>query len=300
MEDTLIQIEIEQDLPGFKPFFGCWVWPGETTVLVDTGPAATRDRLLKSLDKLGLSRVDYILLTHIHIDHSGGVMPILERHPEAKVVCHGRGLKFLVDPTRLWEGSLKVLGRLAETYGPPPPLPEDRLIAHTDIHEPGLVIVETPGHAVHHLSFSWRGRLFAGEAGGNLFRINGREYLRPATPPRFFLEEASASVDRLLELPDQPIHYAHFDRADSSHEMLGRFKNQLWRWKDVLARVRTEGIEAGAGQDKIEKNSVEALLAQDPELAAFEAMDSDTQDRERNFIRNSVRGYLEYLEKLSQ
>ena len=38
------------------------------------------------------------------------------------------------------------------------------------------------------------------------------------------------------------------------------------------------------------------LLEKDPDLEVFEFMDPDTQDRERFFMANSVKGYIEFLE----
>ncbi|MEW5723856.1 MAG: MBL fold metallo-hydrolase [Thermodesulfobacteriota bacterium] len=286
----ILHIEIKQDRPGFDRFFGCWVIRDERSVLVDVGPAATAGRLLEGLEAAGVDRVDWVLLTHIHIDHAGGLAAVLDRFPGAKAVSHEKGLRFLADPAKLWEGSLAVLGDLARFYGRPPAVDEDRLAPHTEPGLDGLRVIETPGHAPHHLSFSYRGRLFTGEAGGNFFLLGGRGYLRPSTPPRFFLETALASVDRLLELPDQPVHYAHFEEAGSSREMLGRFRDQLPRWRDIIAR------EAGRGGiEGLETRCVEALLAQDPEIESFRLMAPQAQSRERRFIANSVRGFLGFL-----
>ena len=292
MTDVPIQVEIKQHQPGYEGFFCSWVFPGDVTVLVDTGPAASAGNLVAALEELKIKDVDYVLITHIHIDHAGGLKAVLDRYPRARAICHETGVRFLVDPEKLWKGSLAVLGEVAEAYGPPLPVAEDRLLGHTAAGVDGLGILETPGHAPHHLSFTWRGCLFSGEAGGNLLRVDGKPYLRPATPPRFFLEVALASVDRLLALPDQPIHYAHFDREASSREMLGRFRAQLLRWEEIVAATVGSG-----GTDRLEDRCIDALLANDPEVGSYGDMSPLLQTRERNFIRNSVRGYLGYLEE---
>jgi len=290
MNKTPRLVEIKQGRPGFDQFINAWLCSDEMTVVVDVGPANSAERLLAALDSLKVDRIDYVLLTHIHLDHAGGLAPVLARYPEAKAVCHAKGLKFLIDPAKLWAGSLQVLGEVAELYGPPQPVPAERLIPHDQAELPGLTIIETPGHAPHHLSFHWRGRLFAGEAGGTFCRVQGREYLRAATPPRFFLPETLASVDRLLALDDQPIYYGHFGQAESSHLLLTRFRRQLFRWQELIGTEMNQGR-----QDDIEERCLSALLSQDPELDAYKMMDAGAQERERFLIANSVRGYIGYL-----
>lgn len=285
-----LHIEIKQSVPGFDRFMGSWIIREEKTVLLDAGPANSVENLLAGLEENGIDHIDYVFISHIHIDHAGGVARVLERYPEAAAICHAKGLKFLVNPEKLWEGSQKVLGELALVYGPPPPIPEERLIPHTEADVPGMEIIETPGHAPHHLSFTYGGRLFAGEAGGNLFIVNGEEYLRPATPPRFFLKDALSSVEKLLALDDQPIYYAHFENADSSRRMLERFKKQLVRWAEIIATEAALG-----GPEGLEERCIEAILRDDPELKAFKRMNKDAREREKTFIGNSVRGYIGFI-----
>jgi glyoxylase-like metal-dependent hydrolase (beta-lactamase superfamily II) len=292
MEEKLI--EIRQDRPGFDQFIGSWLCRDELTLLVDVGPANTADRLLESLAGLDVEEIDYILLSHIHIDHSGALADVLARYPMAQAVCHEKGISNLVDPEKLWSGSLDVLGEVAELYGEPKAVPAARLVSHTSCPANGVTVIETPGHAAHHLSFAYGGRLFPGEAAGNFFLVNGKEYLRPATPPRFFLPVFLESVDRLLSLNDQPICYAHFGRAPSSHRMLKRFRNQVLAWEKWIR----QGLSPG--KQEIEKRCVDALLAKDPNLTAFEEMGPATRARERNFIANAVRGFLGYFREESR
>ncbi len=292
MEEKLI--EIRQDRPGFDQFIGSWLCRNKLTLLVDVGPANTADRLLESLAELDVEEIDYILLTHIHIDHAGALADVLARYPMAQVVCHEKGISNLADPARLWAGSLDVLGKVAELYGEPKAVPAERLIAHTSCPAKGITVIETPGHAAHHLSFAYDGRLFAGEAAGNFFMVNGKEYLRPATPPRFFLPVFLESVDRLLSLNDQPICYAHFGRAPSSHRMLKRFRNQVLAWEEWIRQ------ELFRDKQEIEERCVDALLAKDANLSAFEKMDPATRARERTFIANAVRGFLGYFREGSR
>jgi len=289
-EDDCTLIEIKQKIPGFDHFIGSWVYRGAINLVVDVGPANSVGKLIEALMKMNMEMVDYVLLTHIHIDHAGGVAEFLEHFPMARVVCHEKGIRHLVDPSKLWEGSRKVLGEIAGAFGCPKAVKEEMCIPHTQAHIEDLVVLETPGHAPHHLSFSYSRNLFAGEAGGNYYSLRGIDYLRPATPPRFFLKDFLGSVDRLEALEDQHICYAHFGEATNSRQMLRRFRAQILRWKEVVQK------EMSGGSDDLMMRCVDSLLEKDPDLKAFMLMDPDTQKRERFFMSNSVRGYIEFLQ----
>ncbi len=289
-QNNCILIEIKQPVEGFDRFIGTWVHRGDIHLVVDVGPANSVHKLVEALAKMNVDRVDYVLLTHIHIDHVGGLAKFLEHFPMARVVCHDKAIRHLVDPSKLWEVSRKVLGEIADAYGPLKAVREDILIPHTQAHIKHLTVIETPGHAPHHLSFSYMGHLFAGEAGGNYLSVADTDYLRPATPPRFFLKVFLETVDRLMALEDQHICYAHFGHASSSRQMLRRFRAQVLRWKGVVEQ------EVSAAPKDLIMRCVDRLLEKDPDLKAFALMDPDTQARERFFMGNSVRGYVEFLE----
>jgi len=286
-------IEIKQGRPGFDPFIGSWLIQGVHNMLVDVGPANSAEWLISALEKRGVSTIDYVLLTHIHIDHGGALGKILGRYPEAKAICHEKALKYLINPEKLWKGSLDVLGDVARMYGAPIPVEGDRLIPHTQFQLDDLVIIDTPGHAPHHLSFQYKGKLFSGEAAGNYLMMEGMDYLRPATPPRFFLEVFVSSIDKLRTMPDQQICYAHFGWAPSSHDMLDRFKHQIFFWAELVEAEKKKG-----GDDLVER-CVKRLLREDKNLAAFNSMDADVKARELNFMANAVKGFVGYFEEKS-
>jgi len=287
MDDQLI--EIKQDIPGFDNFIGSWLCRDDSTVLVDVGPAGTAGRLIRSLEALGLERIDFILLTHVHIDHAGGLKSLLDRYPMARVICHGEAVKFLIEPSKLWKGSKSALGEIAIAYGEPKGVPKEKLIPHTQNPLKDLVVLETPGHAAHHLSFSYGNRLFIGEAGGNYSAEKGAEYLRPATPPRFFFDIYLKSIDRLLDLDDQPIRFGHFGKAEASHPLLKLHRDQILLWRDL---VRGEVMK---GDEDLINRCLDVLLKQDPNLAGLHGMDPDAQDRERFFLVNSIKGFIGFI-----
>ncbi len=285
-----ILIELKQKKPGFNRFIGSWFLRSRKNILIDVGPSNSIGQLIRSLTEMGVDRVDYVLLTHIHIDHAGGLSLLLEHFPMARVVCHAKAISHLVDPTKLWAGTRKTLGGdLTDAYGPIGPVNIERLVAHTEARREGLEIVETPGHAVHHLSYIVDGFIFAGESGGVHFEAGDSEHLRPATPPVFHMKEFMESIDRLLSYETMPICYAHFGLAESSRVLLERHKRQLLRWERIIKEEISRG-EAG-----LEERCLDALVRKDPELKAFGTMSEENQERERYFMRNSIAGYIGFL-----
>jgi len=286
---TVRLIEIPQDQSGFNWVIGACVCTGPLNFLVDVGPAASAHRLIESLESIGIDRLDYILITHIHIDHAGGLSKVLSRYPMARVICHEKAVPLLTDPSKLWAGSLKVLGDTARMYGEPMPVDMDRLIPHPAGTVPGLGVIDTPGHAAHHLSFTWEERLFAGEAGGNFMALEGGTYLRPATPPRFFMEAFLGSLEKLLTLENRTLCYGHFGQAENSREMLQRFRDQLLFWKEIVFG------ELQRGEEDLLSRCMAALLEKDPELKRFGDLSPEFQSRERYFLTNSINGFIGYL-----
>jgi glyoxylase-like metal-dependent hydrolase (beta-lactamase superfamily II) len=177
----LHMIDLPLPMTGFRHFVASWLYTGsDAVVLVDPGPASAIPALLSALEYRGVKTVDLVLLTHVHIDHSGGVGHLLRRYPEARVICHPRGAPHLIEPTKVWNVSLRNLGEIAEMYGKPEPAPAGRIGFEETVRIGGLTIesIETPGHAPHHLAFQLGGTLFTGEAAGIFFPLADAFYLR--------------------------------------------------------------------------------------------------------------------------
>jgi glyoxylase-like metal-dependent hydrolase (beta-lactamase superfamily II) len=290
--EGVYQVVLTPPLDGFADFISAWVVVGPPSFLVDVGPGSTADQLLRALEDLGIARLDYLLLTHIHLDHAGAAGAISRRFPEARVVCHAKGIPHLVDPTQLWEGSRKVLGTVAEGYGPLDSIPAERFIAAQEFHAGGISALLTPGHAVHHVSFLTDRGLFAGEACGVRYQLGeGREYLRPATPPRFFLDVALASVDALIDQAPSRMMIGHYGMVEDGLELLKRHRGQLLFWEKWLARMAGRH-SAGVLLDVC----AQGLLAEDPCLADFRAFSESAQNRERYFLKNSINGFLGWIQ----
>ena len=293
IEEQLYLINLPVPIDGFDGFLGTWVYTGNPVVVVDVGPAVSVPALLSALAELDCPAPELILLTHIHIDHAGGIGRVGSEFPRATVVCHPMGARHLIDPERLWQGSLKTLGDIAKAYGPIAPLNARQLFpADRPIHE-GIVAVDTPGHAAHHFSFMVNELLFAGEAGGvNLPLEDDSIYLRPATPPRFFLETSIDSIDKLIDLAPDRICYGHVGQRPEALELLKTHRDQLEAWRDLIRPF------TGTADEKKEQAMLSCrdhLLGADPLLAGFASLSHAARQRERGFLLNSIKGYWGYL-----
>ena len=282
-------------IKGFDDFIGTWVYQQEKTFIVDVGPAVTAQSLIKALKHMGIQQLDYILLTHIHIDHAGGLCEVAKQFPEALIVCHDGGIEHLVDPARLWKGSVKTLGNTGIAYGEIKPVSQDRFLGTKQFLSETINAVITPGHAPYHISYQTGKYLFPGEAGGICLspgsKIDSKkEYMRPATPPRFFMDVYIESLEKLITLNPKTICYGHFGYKTDAVKRLKQHKEQLFFWKKIIQQE----VEK-TGNENIVENCIQNLLKHDPLMAVFPEMTQDMQNREYGFMKNSVNGFLGYL-----
>ena len=293
MKKTIEYIYGVPPTKGFEEIFGAWlVYDADRTFLIDTGVAAGANDLLAKLQERQVTKLDYILISHIHLDHAGGLGLILKKYPNTKIVVHDKGIRHLVAPGRLWESTKEVMGVLADMYGEPAPVDAELLIGHTKAQIPGLKIWETPGHAPHHLSFHLAGHYFAGEAGGCPYYHAGDLKTRPATPPTFFPTVTLNSIDLLLQEPDGPAFFGHTKAVFPLHETLRQYKEQLNFWLDF---VKAHKPQKGESQKIYLERLLDGLFVHDHNLCPFNAYTGADLWRERFFMSNSAWGFVSHL-----
>ena len=285
---AVTHLALRPPVPGYESFIGAYVCRGEKTAIVDPGPAVAIPNLLRALEKMALSplEIDYLVLTHIHQDHAGGAGAVLREMPNARVIVHGRGRRHIVDPRRLWEGSLQTLGELARQYGEIEPVPDGRIISAEDLMEidlgrgVALQVHMTPGHAAHHLSlFERTGRvLLAGDAAG----VWTSGALRPTNPPPFRLEDTVASLDRLKALRPRLVCYAHLGCSDRAVEMLEAVRRRTLHWHGVISAAAREG--------KSLEEILPVLRARDRSLDYMDGLEPDEYVRDHDLLMNTIRG----------
>lgn len=293
IDQHLHLIALPVPMTGFEGFITAWVYTGGPVVVVDVGPSASAAHLIHALNRIGLKRPDLILLTHIHIDHAGGIGEVARAFPDTPVACHPRAVEHVIDPQRLWEGSLKTLGEVARQYGPITPVPGNQVLSVDQVDVPGLKAIPTPGHAPHQYSFLIDDLLFAGESGGVCIDLEqGEYYMRPATPPRLHLETYLESIERLIEHHPRRICYGHIGMQFNATAMLQTHREQLLNWNEM---IRPWFKKDPRNSRQTTEACLAYLLSADPLLAGFTRLPAGARDRERFFLHNSVRGYWGYL-----
>ncbi|MCX7561940.1 MBL fold metallo-hydrolase [Xanthomonadaceae bacterium XH05] len=194
---------------------------------VDCGTSLALPAMLTAISTAGLTPadIDWLILTHVHLDHAGGAGALLQHLPNARVVVHPRGAPHMIEPARLIAGATAVYGEeeMARSYGQIVPIPAERVdIAHdghrVDVGGRTLVCIDTPGHAAHHICI-WD-ETSRSVLTGDTFGISYREldtpdgiFLFPTTSPVQFDPPAlKASIQRLADLQPDHVYLTHYGR----------------------------------------------------------------------------------------
>ena len=196
---------------------------------IDCGTNYAVPRMLAALDANGLvpEQVDWLILTHVHLDHAGGAGALMAKLPNAKLVVHPRGARHMIDPSKLWTSASAVYGEdvMEKTYGRLVPIPAARVVEAHDNHVVDLagrqlVCLETPGHARHHNTIhDVRSNVcFTGDVFGLSYRdfdtAKGAFILPTTSPVQFDPEALHASIRRLVALKPAGLYLTHFGRID--------------------------------------------------------------------------------------
>lgn len=244
---------------------------------IDTGTNHAVPRLLESLAVLGLTptAVDWVIPTHVHLDHAGGVGLLMEALPHARALVHPRGLRHMVDPKALWLGALAVYGEaeMQRSYGKLVPVPAERAEASHDgqvIHLGGrpLRLIDTPGHARHHhaiwdeRSRSW----FTGDTFGLSYRtfdVDGRAWILPtSTPVQFEPEALKATTARLLAAEPLAMLVTHYGRIGGSVAEVRRLAAQMLAQVDGMVALAESLRAAPDRHEQLKAGLLAGYLAQ--------------------------------------
>jgi glyoxylase-like metal-dependent hydrolase (beta-lactamase superfamily II) len=289
-------LQIDTLLGGWHQVTAGYLITGESPVLVETGSQTSVPALLTGLGELGVDGGELagVAVTHIHLDHAGGVGDVAAAFPNATIYVHEKGARHLVDPTKLVNSAALVYGDLLDSlYGRLTPTPADRVHVLADGEQISvssnrtLTTVDSPGHAKHHLALhdSDSGILFAGDAVG--VRLPDVGILRPATPPPDFdLDQALTSLQRFADRRPAGIALAHFGLVPDPVEILDEAQGTLRRWAEVAEGAWRQG-----------RDIAEALA----EEFGAELEGTDPANREKletlNGIHSNAAGFRRWLEK---
>jgi glyoxylase-like metal-dependent hydrolase (beta-lactamase superfamily II) len=263
---------------------------------IESGTVHSVDILLQALAERGLKDdvVDYVIVTHVHLDHAGGAGALLRRLPKARLVVHPRGARHMVDPSQLMEGARAIYGQdlLQQIYGTLVPVAQERIIeandgSSVDVGKRHLLFLDTPGHARHHICVvdQQSAGIFSGDTFGigypDLVGRQGPFIFPPTTPVQFDPTAMHASIERLLTYKPQRMYLTHFGMverpallAGALHELVdasmalageaAEHADAQSRLRPGLAKLLYDAYRACGGSK--ERAEVDELLLADVEL----------------------------------
>jgi len=296
LNDHLYLIDLKP--VGIENFIASYVLKGaDSTAIIETGPTCSVPNLLTGLREIGIANedVDYVAVSHIHIDHAGGAGTLMQHLPNAKLLVHAKGASHMINPEKLWEASKQVLGEVAIAYKEIQPVPENRIVTQVDgtIIDLGggvqLRVLETLGHASHHLGFleNIGVGIFQGDAAG--IYIPQLDVTIPTTPAPFNLELTLASIQKIINLAPKRLYYTHFGPVDNAVNRLKAYTTQLKLWKKTVSEAMNESDSVQVMYEKILKN--------DPQMRVAAEFIKNHMVLRRGVVMQNIQGFVEYLKK---
>ena len=292
---------------GVSQVAGSYVICDEHLTLIDTSASPSVPRILAGLKALQLApeQVEYIIVTHIHLDPAGGAGLLLQHCPQAKVVVHPRGARHLADPSRLIESSKAIYKEaFSRLFDPIVPIPQERLIIKGDGETltigPGrtLRFLDTPGHARHHFCIydpKSKG-IFSGDTLGcrypKLEALGGKLFVPVTTPNHFDPEAMKNSIERIMELELEGIYFGHFGMSQEVDEV----HRQLLYWLDIYVSEGERAYQEGLEVEKLAERLLNRLVTHHRELNL--ANHKELYSLLRNDTSLSAMGIYDYLQKV--
>jgi glyoxylase-like metal-dependent hydrolase (beta-lactamase superfamily II) len=294
---------IDTHTGGLEQFNSVYLMTGAEPTLVEAASAADAEELASALERLGVGTDDlaHVVVTHIHLDHAGGVGTLLQRFPRATAWVHERGAPHLVDPTRLVASTARTYGaeRMRALYGDTLAVDAGRIRAVTDgdripLGPRQLEVLHTPGHASHHVALHDPdvGAVFTGEAIGS--HLPWADAYRPALPPpEVDVEQALASIERIRALGPRTLLTSHFGPVTEPQEGCARAAQRIRSWSEAVRGALT--ADPDADPDDLARVLTE-LAALEYRADAGEPMDLDRYDAIGS-IRMNATGLARYWRK---
>ncbi len=271
----------------------------ERKALIDTGPTTSANAVLDGIKRIGVrpEDIDYIIVTHIHLDHAGGAGVLIKDMSQAQVVVHHKGAKHLVNPERLVSSVIDTQGEEVvardgeiipiEKYRVKPTYEGDVLkLSERQV----LKLIDAPGHAPHEICIyeSRNNGLFTGDAVGTYLAED--EILLPITPPPSFdLELYINTLERLMKLKATKIYFAHFGVSNKVQESLQLAMDKLQVWDDIV----TKAIEENEFDSVAERMIAQACA----ELEPIREMESLYKYLTEVIVPMNAAGYVKYYQE---
>ncbi len=216
---------------------------GEEAAFIETGTTHSVPGMLKALAAAGLTteQVRYVIPTHVHLDHAGGVGLLMRECPNAELAIHPRGAAHMIDPAKLYAGATAVYGEatMQRVYGEIPPVDKDRVVVREDGSSlsfgdgRNLMFLDTPGHARHHFCVydETSNGFFTGDTFGLSYREfdtdNGPFIMATTTPVQFDPEAWMNSLDRMLGYEPAVMYLTHYGKVEDVPALAARLKKDI-------------------------------------------------------------------------
>lgn len=244
---------IDTMMGGYTGITASYLIKADRPALIETGAALSAPQVTESLTSLGVGHKDLatIIVTHIHLDHAGGVGDLAREFPSADIVVHERGARHLADPTKLMASAYRVFGpQLDELFGPLIATEAHRILSLSDRNridlggDRFLESFHNPGHASHHVAFvdSLTGDLYTGDAAG--VYVPATANVRPATPPPDFdFDLAKNSLAAMKAVKPTRLLFSHFGPVDNVEEIFDESLTQLTYWVEWVQEAYISGLD---------------------------------------------------------
>lgn len=272
----------------------------EKKALVDSGPPNSASVVLDGIRKVGVKPEDinYIIVTHIHLDHAGGAGVLLKDMPQAQVVVHYKGAKYLTEPAELIEGATRVQGEeIIAWYGEVIPVEPERVqVVHDNdtikLSEAQVLdFIDAPGHAPHELCIyeERNGGIFVGDAVG-LCLADGEIFLPGHPPPSFDMEACIATIQRLITLDATRLYFAHFGVSSRVQEILQLAIDQMWTYIGVVSEA--------VGENNTLDDIIERVVARaKPRLELMKKIPTLYEFVIENLVPTFAAGFIHYYQQ---
>ena len=266
------------------------------TAVIDCGYASSYGNVMQGLRQLGVepSRVDYLIPTHVHLDHAGAAGHLVRHMPRAKVIAHERAAPHLVDPTRLVESATSVFGeKLVQMYGKPMPVDKNKVAAvgaesHVDLGGVSLTTLHAPGHAPHQISVLLEEEhlLFSADAVGIVFP--GFPTLIPTTPPPSLDPvKLISTLEMLRQTAPKMLLVPHFGVRKDVNLVLDRTKEKVDSWVKEVSRLNDMHMTPEQIVDELRRMITAETGIRSSDIPGYASVP----------IRTSVLGILSYLKR---
>ncbi len=260
--------------------------------LIETGPSTCRDALVRGVARAGVEADDvrHVFVTHIHLDHAGGMGAVVDSFPRATFYAHELGVPHLVDPTRLVASARRAWGPAMDTlWGPIAPVPAARIVPLSGgerfpLRGGELRVLATPGHARHHFAFFDSGlrAVFSGDGAG--VRLPNSSHLRPAVPPPDLdLEQLFASVEAMRATDPRLVLFSHFGPSPDGASDLARYRTIVEQWRDVALAAARERPEVEYIERRLKEYDLSTL--EETSVSERESLVSGYQLAAAGFLR---------------